>query len=264
MSSNTVVPATIVGGGRVGQALSDMGGGLDTVVRRGESVETTDGPIYVCTRNDVLGDVVAGTPEGRRSDLVFLQNGMLQPWLEEQGLGDCTQALIYFAVAKLGEAPTDGITDVNPEGLTAVTGKWADAFAERLNSSGLSCHVLDSESFRGSMFEKLIWISAFMLVGARHGGCTVGEVESTYKSEVKTLIEELLVGTAAEAGVTFQEGAVGRLCAYARSVAHFPTAVKEFEWRNGWFHGVSTKALSVGNPDPFPTHSAWLKEVGAI
>jgi hypothetical protein len=29
--------------------------------------------------------------------------------------GDNTQALIYFAVAKLGEKPTDGITDNNPE-----------------------------------------------------------------------------------------------------------------------------------------------------
>jgi hypothetical protein len=28
------------------------------------------------------------------------------------------------------------------------------------------------------MLEKLVWISAFMLVGARHGGCTVGEVEA--------------------------------------------------------------------------------------
>lgn len=28
------------------------------------------------------------------------------------------------------------------------------------------------------MLEKLIWICAFMLVGARHGGCTVGEVEA--------------------------------------------------------------------------------------
>lgn len=29
------------------------------------------------------------------------------------------QVLVYFAVAKLGDAPTDGKTDVNPEGLTA-------------------------------------------------------------------------------------------------------------------------------------------------
>jgi hypothetical protein len=33
-------------------------------------------------------------------DLVFLQNGMLEPFLAERGLAHCTQALIYFAVAK--------------------------------------------------------------------------------------------------------------------------------------------------------------------
>ena len=30
-----------------------------------------------------------------------------------------------MAVAKKGDKPTDGITDLNPEGLTAATGKWA-------------------------------------------------------------------------------------------------------------------------------------------
>jgi hypothetical protein len=72
---------------------------------------------------------------------VFLQNGMLQPWLSSKGLADNTQALIYFAVAKLGEKPTDGITDLNPEGLTAVCGKHAEAFAARLRKGGLSCKV---------------------------------------------------------------------------------------------------------------------------
>lgn len=50
---------------------------------------------------------------------MFIQNGMLQPWLDSQGLGDCTQVLIYFAVAKMGESPIDGKTRTNPEGLTA-------------------------------------------------------------------------------------------------------------------------------------------------
>jgi hypothetical protein len=31
--------------------------------------------------------------------------------------------------------------DMNPEGLTAVTGKWADALATRLRNGNLSCHV---------------------------------------------------------------------------------------------------------------------------
>uniref|UniRef100_A0A0A9HB36 Uncharacterized protein n=1 Tax=Arundo donax TaxID=35708 RepID=A0A0A9HB36_ARUDO len=34
------------------------------------------------------------------------------------------------------------------------------------------------------MLEKLIWISAFMLVGTRHPGATVGVVEKEYRSEV--------------------------------------------------------------------------------
>ena len=85
-----------------------------------------------------------------------------------------------------------------------------------------------------------------MLVGAAHPGATVGDVESTHRREVVALIEELVEGTGETQGVVFQEGSVDRLLAYARAVAHFPTAVKEFEWRNGFFHGVSTSALDAG------------------
>lgn len=46
--------------------------------------------------------------------------------------------------------------------------------------------VLDKEAFQKQMLEKLIWISAFMLVGARHPGATVGVVEKEYRSEVRT------------------------------------------------------------------------------
>lgn len=75
------------------------------------------------------------------ADLVFFQNGMLDPWFESRGLDDADQVLAYFAVAKLGEPPIDGKTDTNPEGLTAAYGKWASAVAERLQSGGLSCKV---------------------------------------------------------------------------------------------------------------------------
>ena len=67
-----------------------------------------------------------------------------------------------------------GKTDVNPEGLTCVTGRHAEAFAARLRAGGLSCKVLDGTAYRQSMLEKLVWISAFMGVGARHKA-TVGE-----------------------------------------------------------------------------------------
>lgn len=51
----------------------------------------------------------------------------------------------------------------------------------------LVSQVLDKEGFQKQMLEKLIWISAFMLVGARHPGATVGVVEKEFRSEVRLL-----------------------------------------------------------------------------
>ncbi|XP_038896695.1 uncharacterized protein LOC120084958 isoform X1 [Benincasa hispida] len=260
-----VVPAVIVGSGRVGRALLDMGNGEDFLVKRGESVPLDfSGPILVCTRNDDLEAVLEATPRSRWNDLVFFQNGMLDPWYESKGLDDANQVLAYFAISKLGEAPVDGITDTNPEGLTAAYGKWASAVAGRLNAAGLSCKVLGKEAFEKQMLEKLIWICAFMLVGARHPGATVGAVEKDYRSEVSSLIAELASAAAAERQLVFEEGIEERLCAYSRAVAHFPTAVKEFKWRNGWFYSLSEKAIAAGKPDPCPLHSAWLKELKVV
>ena len=66
---------------------------------------------------------------------------MLETWFQSKGLSDPDQVLAYFAVSKLGEPPTDGKTDTNPEGLTAAYGKWASAVAGRLLAGGLSCKV---------------------------------------------------------------------------------------------------------------------------
>ena len=51
--------------------------------------------------------------------------------------------------------------------------------------------VLEKEAFQKQMLEKLIWISAFMLVGARHPGATVGVVEKDYRSEVCSVMNVL-------------------------------------------------------------------------
>lgn len=260
-----VVPAVIVGGGRVGRALQEMGNGHDVLIKRGDSVPLDfNGPILVCTRNDDLEAVLEATPKSRWNDLVFFQNGMLEPWLQSKGLDDADQVLAYFAVSKLGEPPVDGKTDTNPEGLTAAYGKWANAVAERLLAGGLSCKVLNKEEFQKQMLEKLIWISAFMLVGARHSGATVGTVEKEYRSEVSSLISELASAAAAEKKLEFDGAMEERLCAYSRAVAHFPTAVKEFKWRNGWFYSLSEKAIAEGQPDPCPLHTAWLKQLRII
>ncbi|CAL0325902.1 unnamed protein product [Lupinus luteus] len=270
-TTRTVVPAVIVGGGRVGRALEGMGRGEDLLVSRGEKVPLDfQGPIFVCTRNDDLEHVLQSTPLSRWNDLVdvpdlvFIQNGMLEPWLESKGLSDANQVLAYFAVSKRGEAPIDGKTDTNPEGLTAAYGKWASAVADRLDAGGLSCKVLEKEAFQKQMLEKLIWISSVMLVGARHGGVSVGVVEKEFYSELSSLIAELASAAATEKGLTFEEAMEERLCAYSRAVAHFPTAVKEFKWRNGWFYSISEKAVAQGKPDPCPLHTQWLKELKIV
>ncbi|KAI3671481.1 hypothetical protein L1987_87219 [Smallanthus sonchifolius] len=220
-TATKVIPSIIVGGGRVGKALLEMGGGEDLLVKRGEPVPIDfPGPILVCTRNDDLDAVL-------ESDLVFFQNGMLEPWFQTKGLSDPEQVLAYFAVSKLGEPPVDGITDTNPEGLTAAFGKWGSAVADRLNAGGLSCKILEKEPFQKQMLEKLIWICAFMLVGARYPGATVGDVEKDMRFEVVSLIGELATAAMIEKGIQFEVGIELRLLAYARAVSHFPTAVKE-------------------------------------
>ena len=51
------------------------------------------------------------------------------------------QVLVYFAVAKMGDTPSGGNTELNPEGLTAATGKHAQAVASLFAKGGLSCKV---------------------------------------------------------------------------------------------------------------------------
>ena len=75
MSSDCV--CTIVGAGRIGQALRDMGkdaGFTDVMVGRQDSIPADGkGPVYVATRNDALGSVIDKCPVDRRKDLVFFE-----------------------------------------------------------------------------------------------------------------------------------------------------------------------------------------------
>lgn len=65
-TATKIAPAVIVGGGRVGRALQEMGSGQDLIVKRGEPVPLDfEGPIFVCTRNDDLEAVLEVTPKSR-------------------------------------------------------------------------------------------------------------------------------------------------------------------------------------------------------
>jgi len=124
LTMSVVTNGVIVGGGRIGEMMFEANGQKDVLLRsRDDQLPAGSGPIYVATRNNDLEAIIEKTPENRREDLVFLQNGMLAPYLKKKGLLMNTQGLIYFAVSKKGEKPIDGVTDLNPEGLTSITGK---------------------------------------------------------------------------------------------------------------------------------------------
>ena len=82
--------------------------------------------------------------------------------------------------------------------------------------------------------------------------------------QLRAVVTELCAAGEAALGVKLAPGAFERLAAYGRVVAHFPTAVKEFEWRNGWFYAITEAAVKDGKADPCPLHTAGLKELGVV
>ena len=106
-----------------------------------------------------------------------------------------------------------------------------------------------------------------MLVGAVNGGITVGEVEKNHRSEVDALVRELAAFIRFTLSVALKNGLEDRLAAYSRTVEFFPTALKEFEWRNGYFYryscmaGVRTTAdgRKIDVPDSTALHTEYLQ-----
>ncbi|OEU21513.1 hypothetical protein FRACYDRAFT_224349 [Fragilariopsis cylindrus CCMP1102] len=247
-----VVPfATIVGNGRIGDALAKAGNCI--VLGRNDKIDPNgDGPIYLATRNDALEVIIDECPTNRQKDLVFLQNGYLNSLLETKNLTTNTQVLLYLSVASKGITPTDGVTTYNPEGLTTACGEWATNFQQRLAALDLKCNVVSSIEYRPSMYEKLIWISTYMLVGAANDCRSVGEASKNHSQQIENIVNELVLGVSVKEGITFADGTMNRLQSYTDVVADFPCGVKEFEWRNQYFYDLGD--------DTVPIHNTLLKE----
>ena len=245
--------AYVIGGGRIGDLISQNA----KLLTRSDPISTSidpngTGPIYIATRNDVLDSIVEECPPSRKNDLVFLQNGYLDNFLKSKGLMDNTQVLLYLAVTAKGAPPIDGITSVNPEGLTAATGIHAQSFANRLSDLGLKCKVVTAQEYRPAMFEKLIWIATYMLVGTAKDCTSVGQAGEEHKSLIQSVITELVNAVSTKEGITFPSGTIERLAAYTDVVTDFPCGVKEFEWRNKYFYDLGDDAC--------PLHNGLLRE----
>ena len=243
---------TIIGGGRIGSLLEK--GGESILLKRGDSIspENEGTPILIATRNDSLDKIIDKCPENRLKDLVFLQNGYLDGFLEKKGLADNTQSLLYLSVASMGADAVDGVTAVSPEGLTAATGVHAQALAERLAALDLKCKVIGPDEYKPAMFEKLIWISTYMLVGTAKECASVGQAGKDHADVVEAVVSELLAAVSAKEEIEFPDVAMARLSAYTDVVADFACGVKEFEWRNEYFYKLGDEAC--------PTHNALLRE----
>lgn len=253
----------------MGDAFYRLGVGQDIILGRDDEFpeNSLPGPVYVCTPADALTEVLARVPEDRHEDLVFVQDGVILPFLERE-LGarrvpTLTLLLACYRVPQLGDDPQEG------DGLQTTVngpGKWSEEVVERLTTSKLTCRRLGSMSFAQAHWEWHIWTAAYMLVGALHGGCAVGVVECEHRAEADAVVEELATAvTAFYPDVRWDRGQLcQRLAAHARSVAERPSVIEDFEWRNGMFYDFSLRARAAGRRDPCGRHTAGLHTLGLV
>eukprot|EP00878_Enallax_costatus_P028943 GHUV01031310.1.p1 GENE.GHUV01031310.1~~GHUV01031310.1.p1 ORF type:complete len:143 (+),score=30.93 GHUV01031310.1:183-611(+) len=88
----------VVGAGRVGRTISKMAYPALPVYGRGQSLpRQLQAPIWVCTTNDDLQDVVQQLAPSQHQQLIFIQNGVLLPFLASHELQHSTQVLLYMS-----------------------------------------------------------------------------------------------------------------------------------------------------------------------
>lgn len=242
----------LIGQGRVGTALR---GRLAAIGRLGQVVDRAgpplsvdrQGPALVCTRNDDLEAVLEAAPPSRRLDLVFVQNGMLEPWLTSKGLAGATRGLLFFAAASRGE---DALPGPEPSPFCGPHAAWV---VGALEHAGIPSREVDRRAFDELALEKLVWNCAFGVLCEALDE-SVGGACGSHPGAVEALCSELIEAGASALGLSVDLALmVERLVAYSLSIPEYRGAVKEWRWRNGWFATLD-RAL--------PEHEAALRQAG--
>lgn len=245
-------PLTIIGAGRVGHVFARCAEAAHQPARfvgRGEPIEAA-GLLIVCTRADDLPAVIAATPLERRHDLVFVQNGLLRPFLVANHLADNTQGILYFAAtARDGRA--------EPGAPSLFYGPHAGPLVTLLTAGGLPARALaDSAELGREVAVKLAWNVIFGLLGQRFDEPVGASAARTPLLEA--LVQELTPPLAVAVGSTLDpQILLDRTRAYSMEIPAFRASVKEFSWRNG---AVRAAARDAGLATP--VHDALLAEVG--
>jgi ketopantoate reductase len=247
----------VIGAGRVGTAIArrSRDAGLScTLVTHTEGWEALAGapgdPIVVAVRNDDLEDMIPRVPAHRRPDLVFVQNGMIRPWLRKHGLGPVTRGLLYVAVPERDGALTPG-------GDSPFCGSHGLGMARWFVHIGIPAREVDWALFSGLEAEKLVWIAVFGLLCERFDA-DVGTIVREHRDLVDGLCREL--GPVLRAGIGVDvppDRLAQRICAYSLAIGRYRGGVKDWPWRNGWIDATAARMRL-----PTPLHRELLEHVG--
>jgi hypothetical protein len=204
-------------------------------------------PVLLCTRNDDLDGLIPLVHPQNRGDLVFVQNGMLRPWLVERGLAGATQGLLYVAVQRVGAAPVPG-------GESLFWGPHAASMAGLLRAGGIAARAeADEAAFLRAVAYKFTWNAVFGLLGERLGS-PVGQLADQRGEEVGALCAELAPVLARALGVPLDAQDLTRASlSYAREIADYRGGLKEWRWRNGWLMDEAARQGA-----RLPEHARWL------
>jgi ketopantoate reductase len=243
----------IIGQGRVGSGLSrraERNRVPHQVVTRDDgwsAIESEgDGPILVCTNAGDISEVVGRTPIGRRPDLVFIQNGMLNTALFSLDCDLNTRGLLYFAASSRG-------AEIEPGGESIFTGPHAMSMVNWFHAIELGADEVSVSAFSNEMASKLIWNCTFGLLCDVHN-VSVDRLVEEHRVEVDTLIAELCGVANRVIGTNLvEEDVSAELCQYSRSIAGYQGSLKQWEWRNGWFRSAAQERAI-----PCPVHERLL------
>lgn len=235
------VHVQVLGAGRIGTSLAKRAEahGERCVVHGRDARSFGEGPILVATRNDDLADVLQQVPEARHADLVFVQNGWIAGWLEEQGLGENTRGLLYFAAtARHG--------DIDPGTTSVFHGPHAERVAAWFRSIDLDAEAVDAGRYAEVELEKLAWLCVFGPLCQAHD-CTVGEVIDAHPEQLRELTAELAAFGRVVGVDVGTEALLKGLIRYSRTIPGYTAGVKEWRWRNG---AVLERMAAAGVPSP--------------
>jgi ketopantoate reductase len=207
-------------------------------------------PLLVCTRNDDLPAVLDRVHSSRRPDLVFVQNGMLRPWLEDHGLGENPRGVLWVAVPKKGDPPVPG-------GESPFVGRHAALLADLLQRNGVDAAAVNASTFAREEAVKLAWICVYGPLGSATGA-KVGVLADQHRADARALSDELHPLLQHQPGLDLDPAALfDRLQDYSARIPHFSAAVKEWRWRNGW-----QLALAQSRGVQQPALLRWLHRAG--